>query len=47
VSHDRILTLNQGGCTVREVGEETGISPASVHRILKEHHRQPGDLILA
>jgi DNA invertase Pin-like site-specific DNA recombinase len=45
VNHGRILTLHQEGSTVREIAEEMGVSPASVHRIVKEHHCQPGDLI--
>jgi IS30 family transposase len=45
VNRTRILTLSQEGCTIREIAEEMGISPASVHRILKEHHRRPGDLV--
>jgi DNA invertase Pin-like site-specific DNA recombinase len=45
VSHGRILTLHQEGSTVREIADEIGISPASVHRILKEHHRQCGEVV--
>jgi DNA-binding IclR family transcriptional regulator len=35
----QLMTLHHDGATVREIAEEMGISPASVHRILKEHHR--------
>jgi DNA invertase Pin-like site-specific DNA recombinase len=45
VNHTRILTLHQEGATVREIAEEIGISPASVHRIVKEHHRHAGDVV--
>jgi DNA invertase Pin-like site-specific DNA recombinase len=45
VNHGKILILHQEGATVREIAEEMGVSPASVHRSVKEHRRQPGDLI--
>ena len=36
-SHKRILQLDSQGMTMREIGEEVGISAASVHRILRSH----------
>jgi DNA-binding Lrp family transcriptional regulator len=47
VSHAKVLTLHQESSTIREIAEEMGISPASVHRRLKAHHRESGDLIPA
>jgi DNA invertase Pin-like site-specific DNA recombinase len=47
LSHARVLALSQEGCTIREIVEEMNVSPASIHRILKGHHRIDGDLILA
>jgi putative DNA-invertase from lambdoid prophage Rac len=35
VSHSRIARMAGDGCTVREIGEELGVSAASVSRILK------------
>jgi hypothetical protein len=31
--------LSQDGATILEIAEEMGVSPASIHRILKAHHR--------
>jgi hypothetical protein len=49
VDRDRISALDAEGWTTQEIGEEMGISAASVCRLLKSHHRpmQPqvfGDL---
>jgi hypothetical protein len=35
--------VSQEGCTIREIAEDMGVSPASIHRILKAHHRVSGD----
>jgi DNA invertase Pin-like site-specific DNA recombinase len=45
LNHAKILALSQEGCTIREIAEEMGVSPASIHRILKLHHRVTGDAI--
>jgi DNA invertase Pin-like site-specific DNA recombinase len=45
LDYRKIHALHQEGSTVREIAEEMGISPASVHRIVKEHHRQPGVIV--
>jgi DNA invertase Pin-like site-specific DNA recombinase len=45
VSHAKILRLDEEGLTIREIAAQLGVSPASVHRILKAHHLEPGDLI--
>jgi DNA invertase Pin-like site-specific DNA recombinase len=45
LSHARVLALSQEGATIREIAEEMGVSPASIHRILKGHHRHTGDAI--
>jgi DNA invertase Pin-like site-specific DNA recombinase len=45
LSHTRVLALSQEGCTIRDIAEEMGVSPASIHRILKAHHRLTGDAI--
>jgi DNA invertase Pin-like site-specific DNA recombinase len=39
VDRDRIAALDAYGWTTREIGEEFGISAASVCRMLKAHHR--------
>jgi DNA invertase Pin-like site-specific DNA recombinase len=36
---DKIAELDADGWTMREIGEEMGISAASVCRVLKAHHR--------
>jgi DNA invertase Pin-like site-specific DNA recombinase len=41
---DRIMQLDADGWTIREIAEEMGVSIASIHRILKSHHR-PSDRI--
>ena len=46
LSHAKVLTLSQEGCTIREIADEMGVSPASVHRILKGHRPVVGDLVL-
>jgi DNA invertase Pin-like site-specific DNA recombinase len=43
VDRDRIAELDEAGLTMREIGEEMGISAASVCRILKAHHRWAPD----
>ena len=45
LSHAKVLALSQDGATIREIAEEMGVSPASIHRILKGHHRLTGDAI--
>jgi IS30 family transposase len=45
VSHAKIMQLDEEGLTIREIAAQLGVSPASVHRILKAHHPAPGDLI--
>jgi len=45
LSHAKVLAMSQEGCTIREIAEEMRCSPASVHRILKSHHREPGNLV--
>ena len=32
LSHAKVLSLSQEGCTIREIAEEMGVSPASIHR---------------
>src|SRR5215831_16864311 len=39
VDRDKIAELDADGWTIREIGEEMGVSPAFVCRILKAHHR--------
>jgi DNA invertase Pin-like site-specific DNA recombinase len=41
----RVLKLDEEGLTIREIAAEMGVSPASIHRVLKAHHRVNGDLI--
>jgi DNA invertase Pin-like site-specific DNA recombinase len=38
LSHAKVLALSQEGATIREIADEMGVSPASIHRILKAHH---------
>jgi DNA-binding transcriptional regulator LsrR (DeoR family) len=39
VDRDRLAQLDEEGWTTREIGEEMGISAASISRLLKAHHR--------
>jgi DNA invertase Pin-like site-specific DNA recombinase len=39
VDRDRLAQLDSEGWTTREIGEEFGISSASVSRLLRAHHR--------
>jgi DNA invertase Pin-like site-specific DNA recombinase len=41
----KVMQLDEEGLTVREIAAEMGVSPASIQRILKGHHRPVGDLI--
>ena len=41
----KVMQLDEEGLTIREIAAETGISSASIHRMLKAHHRAVGDLI--
>jgi DNA invertase Pin-like site-specific DNA recombinase len=43
LNHPKILALRQEGCTIREIAEEMGVSPASIHRILQTHHPISGE----
>jgi DNA invertase Pin-like site-specific DNA recombinase len=45
ISHAKVLALSQEGCTIREIADEMGVSPASIHRILKSPHYVVGDLV--
>jgi DNA invertase Pin-like site-specific DNA recombinase len=47
LSHAKVLAMSQEGCTIREIAEEMGVLPASIHRILKGHHRAVGDVMPA
>jgi DNA invertase Pin-like site-specific DNA recombinase len=38
----KVLVRRQEGCTIREIAEQMGVSPASIHRILKGHHHLSG-----
>jgi putative DNA-invertase from lambdoid prophage Rac len=38
VSHGKIVRMAEDGATVREIGEELGVSAASVSRILRARH---------
>jgi DNA invertase Pin-like site-specific DNA recombinase len=40
----KLIQLDEEGLTLREIAAEMGVSPASVHRILKAHHRATGGL---
>jgi DNA invertase Pin-like site-specific DNA recombinase len=46
LSHARVMQRDEEGATIREIAEEMGVSPASVHRILKGHHRAAGEPVL-
>ena len=47
VDRNRVFALDEAGMTMREIAEELGISPASVHRILKARRRlEPAPPIL-
>lgn len=41
----KIAQLDSDGYTIREIAAEMGCSSASIHRVLKSHHLQPGHLI--
>jgi DNA invertase Pin-like site-specific DNA recombinase len=45
ISYAKVLKLSQEGCTIREIADEMGASPASIHRILKAHRPIVGDLV--
>jgi DNA invertase Pin-like site-specific DNA recombinase len=42
----KVIQLDGEGLTLREIAAEMGVSPASVHRILKAHHRATSGLFL-
>jgi DNA invertase Pin-like site-specific DNA recombinase len=46
VSHAKVIARDQEGATIREIAEEFGVSPASIHRILKAHHCSRGEQAL-
>jgi DNA invertase Pin-like site-specific DNA recombinase len=46
VSHKQVIARDQEGATIREIAEEFGVSPASIHRILKAHHCASGGQVL-
>jgi hypothetical protein len=41
----KVMQLDEEGLTIREIAAEMGVSPASIQRILKSHHRPTSDLI--
>jgi DNA invertase Pin-like site-specific DNA recombinase len=41
----KVAQLDCDGYTIREIAAEMGCSPASIHRVLKSYHLQPGSLI--
>jgi DNA invertase Pin-like site-specific DNA recombinase len=43
IDRDKIAELDADGWTMREIGEEMGVSPAFVCRVLKGH-RQPAPM---
>jgi DNA invertase Pin-like site-specific DNA recombinase len=47
LNHAKVRRLDEEGLTIRQIAEEMAVSPASIHRILKAHHRVSGDLIPA
>jgi predicted transcriptional regulator len=47
LSRARALALSLEGAMIREIAEEMGVSPASIHRILKAHPRIAGDALPA
>jgi DNA invertase Pin-like site-specific DNA recombinase len=46
VSHKQVIARDQEGATIREIADEMGVSPASIHRILKAHHCTGGEPVL-
>jgi DNA invertase Pin-like site-specific DNA recombinase len=40
LNHARMMQLDEEGYSMREIAEEMGISPASVHRILRSHRQR-------
>jgi DNA invertase Pin-like site-specific DNA recombinase len=46
LSHARVMQMDEEGATIREIAEEMGVSPASVHWILKGHHPAAGEPVL-
>jgi hypothetical protein len=45
INYAKVIKPSQEGATIRETAEELGVSPASVHRILKAHRPVGGDLV--
>jgi DNA invertase Pin-like site-specific DNA recombinase len=43
LSHAKVSARSREGCTIREIAEEMGVSPASIHRILQTHHPISGE----
>ena len=41
----KVAQLDSDGFSIREIAEELGCSPASIHRVLRSHHLQPRHLI--
>jgi DNA invertase Pin-like site-specific DNA recombinase len=41
LNHARMMQLDEEGYSIREIAGEMGISPASVHRILRSHRQRP------
>ena len=41
----KVAQLDSDGFSIREIAEEVGCSPASIRRVLRSHHLQPGHLI--
>jgi DNA invertase Pin-like site-specific DNA recombinase len=41
LNHARMMQLDEQGYSIREIAEEMGISPASVHRILRSDRQSP------
>jgi DNA invertase Pin-like site-specific DNA recombinase len=39
VNRAKMLKLEEEGLSIREIAEEMGVSPASVHRILRSHRK--------
>ena len=41
LNHARMMRLDEEGYSIREIADEMGISPASVHRFLRSHRKSP------
>jgi hypothetical protein len=45
LDHRKVVGLRQEGCTIREIADEMGTAPANIHRLMKSHRCEPGEIV--